>query len=358
MNDSDSNKYNKTFDKVLFIGPSLSSKGGIASVLRSYSSFIHPFHFLPVNSAGGKLSKLAALASTMFRLPFARLKGRKIAHIHYVGANNSWTRETRIAAWCRFWGMKTIMHMHCHAVDFLKHREALGQKEDTRRKLGNATANIVLSHKWVDFLHDELGLNNLRVIYNVIQINNVKHLGRVEGAPIQFVFIGDIVERKGVFDLIEATEELDNGNWKLTICGRGDNKRLEERISKSGCKDKIEFAGVINSSQRDKLLSETDVVVLPSYTEGLPIVILEAMAAGTGIIVSDVGAATDIVTDGKNGIVINPGDVQALSSAMKRYINNPELAVEHAAVSTERINAFYPGAVRRSLLDLYTDILN
>lgn len=341
------------FDKVLFVGPDLKEIGGISSVLISYSTFVKPFHYAQVNSSHGTLVGLFVLAKTMLYIPFARLLGRKIIHIHFC-SGKSWQRESRISAWARLWGLKVVMH--CHSGRFPDYaKKHIGSVRST---LSRSDVNVVLSPKWSKIFETELKIVGTRPINNVIYPSKATHAAPDINQPTRFTFIGDIIDRKGIFDLIDATDLLDDGNWEVVICGRGDNEQLEKRISESPHKNKIEFRGVITPSERDNLLAQTDAVVLPSYFEGVPIVVLEGMSAGAGVIATDVGAVSDLVSDGKNGFLVTPGDKEGLAQAMKRYIENRNLVAEHAAVSAERVKSFYPEAIRRSLLDLYTDILN
>lgn len=343
---------NSIFDKVLFIGPDIRLPGGIASVLRTYSNMIEPFHHLAVNSRRGKVVGYLSLAFLLAKLPFHRFSGQQIVHVHYA-SGKSWRRESLIASWARFCGFKTVMH--CHSGLFPDY--AAEHISEVHKILGRCDINVVLSPKWSKIFETKLKIDGTRPINNVIYPSGVTHIASSQNRPACFTFIGDIIDRKGIFDLIDATDLLDDDNWKLVICGRGDIARLGKRISESPNKDKIEFRGVITSAERDTLLAQTDAIVLPSYFEGVPMVVLEGMSAGTGVIVSDVGAVSDMITDRLNGFIVTPGDREGLVKAMKKYIDNRNLVTEHAAVSAKRIEAYYPDAVRQCLIDLYGDIL-
>ncbi|MCM1519726.1 MAG: glycosyltransferase family 4 protein [Lachnoclostridium sp.] len=347
-------KHNEIFDKVLFVGPALAAKGGISSVLLSYSSFVHPFHFAAVNSVGGKVSKLLALARTIVAIPFARLAGRKIMHIHFCGGN-SWRRERKIARWGKLFGFKTIMHSHAGKFDDFVAQEGA---ENIRHHFSKNDRIVSLSAKWVGIYKQKLGVDDVRYINNIVLPPRIKR-DENPRSELRFVFLGELGERKGVLDILEAVKTLpEDKPWRLIIGGNGDVARLEKAIADSGKADRIEFRGWIGPDEKDKLLAETDVMMLPSFDEGLPISVLEGMANGMGIITTDVGSVSDVITDEVNGLIVTPGDTVSIAEAMKRYIEEPSLIKTHSAVSADRIKAFYPEAVKESLAELYADLLD
>jgi len=340
-------------DKVVFIGPDIKQPGGIASVLRTYSNILSPFHLSAVNSHRGRIAGYLSLILLLVKMPLQRMAGRRIAHIHYA-SGKSWRRESRVATWARLCGLKVVMH--CHSGLFPDY--AKEHLDKVQSVLAQCVVNVVLSPKWSKVFEKELNIHDTQPINNVIQPCSTVHIATDAKRPALFVFIGDIIDRKGVFDLIEAADMIENKDWKIIICGNGDTERLEKRIASSPHKDNFEFLGVINPSERDALLSQADAVVLPSYFEGVPIVILEGMSAGTGVVATDVGAVSDLVNDSVNGFLVPPGDKIGIAQAMKQYIDNRNLVTEHATVSAERIKAYYPDAVRQSLIKLYKKILD
>lgn len=249
------------FDKIIYIGPDIRMIGGIASVLRSYRDMVHPFHFIAVNSHRGRLVGYFSLLALFARLPFARLKGRKVVHIHYA-SGKSWIRESKIMSWARFWGYKTVMH--CHAGLFPAYAN---KHPEVKNTLKHSDVNVVLSPKWIEIFRNQIGIDGTVSINNVIKPSTVKKVSNTDG-PVVFTFIGDIIERKGIFDLIDAVDILPHdADFRIEICGRGETERLQRRIASSHHTDKINFHGAVSPDQRDFILSRTSVVVLPSYAE-------------------------------------------------------------------------------------------
>ena len=146
--------------------------------------------------------------------------------------------------------------------------------------------------------------------------------------PVKFLFLGRIGERKGAFDLIKAFSLLPEGeknNSELIMAGDGDLEEARNLVDHLNVSDQITFPGWIDTEERDRLLDQGSVFVLPSYNEGLPLSMLEAMAWGLPVIVTPVGGISEIVHDGENGLVVEPSNIEQLSGAMESLIVNEDL---------------------------------
>lgn len=142
--------------------------------------------------------------------------------------------------------------------------------------------------------------------------------------PIRFLFVGWLTERKGLRELMQAFDlAAPMGKATLTIVGGGD--LMDEVVAwarQHG--DAVTIAGWVDGSDVLKLYDASDVLLLPSYAEGFPNVVIEAMARGLPVIATSIGAIPDTLNDGRNGVVIAPRDGAALAAAMARYIVEPE----------------------------------
>ena len=103
---------------------------------------------------------------------------------------------------------------------------------------------------------------------------------------------------------------------------------------------------------------ESDVFILPSYSEGMPVSILEAMSYAMPIITTDVGGIPEIVNHNVNGIVIKPGDKRALLSAVGYYLNDSEAIEKHGSESLNIIQEYFPGPVMSKMENLYKSLVN
>lgn len=343
------------FDKVVFIGPDSRGQGGISSVLASYSRHFTPFHILSTNSRKGHFIGYLQTIKAFLTLPVERAKGRKIAHIHYA-SGKSFFRKKMIMFWAKMLGFKIVMH--CHAANGKAYFKASGV-EKIRRILNKADANAVLSEHWKDFFEKELRCANVTIVNNIIGRHS-KTSRTDKTNTTTFLFLGKIDNHKGVFDLVEACKRLKTKalNFKVIIGGNGKNEQLVDLLTSHKLDDIVEFRGWMDTEAKYKAFSESDVLILPSYMEGLPISILEAMEQEKGVIATPVGGVPEIIRHDFNGIIVSPGNIDEIESAIARYINEPTLAKQHGENSRNIVSDFMPEAVESQLLRIYSRLLN
>jgi len=167
--------------------------------------------------------------------------------------------------------------------------------------------------------------------------------------------VGTFKRQKGHRYLVAAAAALAPRFPTLHILLVGDGglaDRVREQVRAAHVSDHVHFLG----TRRDvpELLSASDSFVLPSLWEGLPVALTEAMASGLPVIATDVSGTSQIVTDGESGLLVPPGDEEALAEAIDRLLSDPALASEMAASGRERIAASYGArAQAEHLADLF-----
>lgn len=153
---------------------------------------------------------------------------------------------------------------------------------------------------------------------------------------LNLLFVGWLTERKGIRELMQAFDAVSSTQQvKLTIAGGGDlAKELDQWAHAHG--DAVALAGWVESEQLLALYDQSDVLVLPSYAEGFPNVVIEAMARGMPVIATRVGAIPDTLRSGENGVLIEARDSAALADAFRHYIGQPGDLVCHGAAALNR----------------------
>jgi glycosyltransferase involved in cell wall biosynthesis len=153
------------------------------------------------------------------------------------------------------------------------------------------------------------------------------------GRPFSVLFVGRLIERKGVSCLIRALGRVDDRRVRALIVGEGpERRRLEELARAEGLAGRVEFWGRVSNERLRDAYAAADAFVLPSVvdsrgdTEGLGVVLLEAMNYRVPVIGSNIGGIPDIVIDGHSGLLVPPNDVGALAEAIRRLVGSPELA--------------------------------
>ena len=143
----------------------------------------------------------------------------------------------------------------------------------------------------------------------------------------RLLFIGRLAGVKGVPVLFEALQAIaeDFPDLHLTLIGDGPERReLELEARARGLGGRVEFAGYRSQAEVADALRDTDILVLPSFAEGVPVVLMEAMAARVPVITSRVAGIPELVDDGQSGVLVPPGDVDALAAAIAQLLHDPE----------------------------------
>jgi glycosyltransferase involved in cell wall biosynthesis len=223
---------------------------------------------------------------------------------------------------------------------------------------------IVLSESWKSFYIENLGLKpeQVLVFYNPVKIPaEIPHRSSSVSKKVNLLFLGRIGQRKGAFDLIKAFSLLHTEyqtKSTLILAGDGDIEQAHNLVATLNLENYIKLPGWIGEDERDILLTEADVFILPSYNEGLPLAMLEAMAWELPVIVTPVGGIPEIVTQSENGLIVNPGNVEQLSDAIKSLIENEALRFSLGSKARTSVFALDIKHHWVAFLDLYRSILS
>jgi glycosyltransferase involved in cell wall biosynthesis len=146
---------------------------------------------------------------------------------------------------------------------------------------------------------------------------------------LQLLFVGWLEESKGILELLEAVRELaKDHSFRVDIIGDGHAfERANRFVNENGLNHIVEFSGWQSGEALEEKFGRADVFVLPSWAEGLPNAMIEAMAAGVCVVTTPVGTIPDVVTDGINGVLVHPKNVEALAKGIRSVLVNDELRV-------------------------------
>jgi glycosyltransferase involved in cell wall biosynthesis len=161
-----------------------------------------------------------------------------------------------------------------------------------------------------------------------------------EAHPVVVLFMGWIVRDKGIFDLVEAVHWFreDLHGTRFVICGGGPElESLQLRIADLQLSSRFDFRGWVFGAEKFSIFQQAAIFVLPSYREGVPNVLLEAMAAGRAVVATRVGGIPDLIVDEGMGRLVEAGDIQALGKALAELSHNPALRGTLGAKAREYI---------------------
>jgi glycosyltransferase involved in cell wall biosynthesis len=350
--------------RILQVAPNMTVKGGISSVLKMYlKTELHnryELEFITSHEDGTKLHKIVIMLVGMLKLFYTLLtKNIDIVHIH-CGDIPSPCRKYIYYKISQWFNRKVVLHLH--GALFLEQYQVLSRiwKKRLRLFFEGADTVICLSRTWSDAIGG-LFPNSKRVVVpnGILLPEAVTINGKGSGLPIRIVFLGLIGPRKGVFDLLIVFERLVEEGYdiRLFIGGNGDVKKLTERISLPELKDRVDYLGWIDEDQKCKLLAGCDIFTLPSYGEGMPVSILEAMAYGLAVISTPVGGIPELVDDGMTGYLVAPGDLENLYIKFKALIDQQELRVKMGRNGRRKVeNEFDMRKNHRAISDLYDQL--
>jgi glycosyltransferase involved in cell wall biosynthesis len=256
----------------------------------------------------------------------SRLSGSvDVVHIN-LASHGSTYRKLMIAAWARILGIPYVLHLHSGEYRTFWPENGGFLDRRIRTMFGKASRIIVLGRVWKEFVLARVPEAGDRVVVvpNAAEAPSRPHRGGGDAAHI--IFLGRIGEKKGTPELCEALSAMAGlPGWRATIAGDGNAEELRRRVEQLGLSDRIKVPGWLGPADTADLLSEADILVLPSHVENLPMSVIEGMAAGLAVVSTRVGAVEDIVSDGETGFLVWPRDVPALRHALTRLVEEPDL---------------------------------
>jgi glycosyltransferase involved in cell wall biosynthesis len=353
-------------EHVLLVGPDYKDhRGGIGAVIAVHKDQYEAFNFIathrPLKSS---LLKALYFIRQFVKITFFLATHRriKVVHIH-SSKQGSFYRKLLVAIIAKvIFRRKTINHIHSgNFRRFYDGSNVIGKKLISFfLRLNDVT--ITVSDLWKEYFETAFRLKNVYRINNIINspVNGSALSTYTKNGAVHFLFLGMIHPDKGIFDLLQVLRDhkaaLAN-KLKLFIGGNGQVDKLQALIEAGGLQGIVTFKGWVTGHEKENLLQFADVFVLPSYYEGSPVAMLEAMSYGKPVISTTVGGIPEIVEPGLNGWLHRPGDHEALLNALLYYINEPENIKKHGERSSRIIKNYYPETIVPQLNSVYNSLL-
>lgn len=184
-------------------------------------------------------------------------------------------------------------------------------------------------------------------------------LPRAPNAQVKILFIGRLIPRKGFQRVVQAlplVRQLARVPFEIEVVGTGAAQTdLDALAAKLGISDVIHYVGMVPYDKLERSYQYADIFVLTSLSEGMPSVILEAMACGLPIVASDVGGNNEIVREGDNGFLIRGDDVELLAERLAELVNNGELRRRMGERSRELARQYDWSFIMRRYDELYRE---
>ena len=336
--------------KVLQVGASRNTLGGVATVLREWekSSFWKDYHCKWLQTQDNRCFaiKLFLLIKSSIESVFIIPK-YDIIHFHTT-PGRSIIVQMPIFLLALLYHKNTIIELHVgnQLQDFI-------DDGIFNWVLNKANKIVVLAHVWKHFLIDYYSIDKdkIKVIYNPAPI--------VEATPAKdnyILFMAYLVENKGYDIVIKAFSQSDYSlyNWRLVIAGAGEIERAKSIAKDCGVEDRVDFLGWVSGKKRHELWQRAGAYCMASFQEGFPMTVLEAWAYGAPLITTPVGGLLDVLNNGDNALVFSFGDIESLSHSFNMLYSSGELRERLSKTSILLANTIFSmKTIRKDIALLY-----
>lgn len=317
--------------KVCMVVPSFSAKGGIATVVSGYkgSELEKQYNIKYIESYcdGNKVKKIFKAIEAYFLFIKEILFNRPdLVHIH-SSFGGSFFRKLPFINIAYFMRIPIINHLHGADFEAFYVNASPRKKEIIESTYKKCAKVVVLSEEWKDKISLILPEKNVCIIENYSYINNrIIDRRRKKKNYNTVLFLGFICHRKGCFDIPDIVKIVVESipNVRFILAGDGDINAVKQLID-SSIKENITFPGWIRDNEKEKYLYEADVFFLPSYNEGMPMCILDAMGCGLPVVSTKVGGISKIVWQGINGFIHQPGDKEGMAKSIIEILTDENI---------------------------------
>lgn len=309
------------------IVPDPAVKGGIASVVEGYKGSVlerrYQISYVESYCNGSRRQKLCKAISGYFAFTGQILFNRPdLVHIHSSFGPSFYRKIPFILLACL---CRIPVVNHIHGAEFAPfYEQASGAKRRLVRWVYNRCSRlVVLSEEWKARIGGLVPAERIRVVENYCVIPKVPY--DRERNNLQVLFVGELGARKGCYDIPDIWERIIKKvpSARLVMAGDGEMEKVGQCFAKKGLLSGVAFPGWVRGKDKARLFEQSAVFLFPTYNEGMPMVVLEAMSYGMGIVTTHVGGIPGLIRDGENGRMLGPGEIDAIAQAVIEFLSDP-----------------------------------
>ena len=216
--------------------------------------------------------------------------------------------------------------------------------EIDRRIVKSADKVIAISKTCADELRVFYGIQNLELIPNAVDSSFFCPSNTKEAKDLYALYCGRLSAEKGLIDLIESAPKIIKKypDFKFVIAGNGPlEKRLKKLVTRLNIRKNFRFTGAVDHNSLLKLYQNATVFLLPSYREGLPTTLLEAMSCGIPVVATSIPGVLDVVTDHKTGLLVPPHNPEKMTDAILTLIEDGKLRKEVSSNARKHVQKYF-----------------
>jgi glycosyltransferase involved in cell wall biosynthesis len=355
---------------IVMLGTSPRTRGGIAAVVNTYRAgglFDDVrIRYVATHVDGTQLAKGWRFVCAVAELAIQLLLGRVAAVHAHVSSSASFWRKSMLLLMCRRVGVPTIFHLHSggFAEWVAPGSSSAARAWWIRNTLESSDVVLVLTSTWAKWIKEYAPRANVKVLGNPVSVPAVMPPAEQRASfsgPGCVLFLGWIYDFKGCYDLLKswALFRVQFPGWRLVVGGKGEVDIFLAEAERLGIRQDIDFLGWVTGEDKYRELRRADIFVLPSYREGMPVSVLEAMAWGVPVIATPVGGVPDMMTPDVHGLWVQPGDVTAMCDRLVRLAGSGELRASLAHEARLHVIRYSSvEAVLQPLTRLYDDLIH
>lgn len=317
--------------KVLMIGPGKGLKGGISSVVESYYNVgidkMVDLRYLETFIEGSRYEKFIFAIKALNKFK-SMSNDIDIIHVH-MSSRGSFYRKSLFILKAYKLNKKIILHIHGSEFEKFYKKECNElAKKYVRYIFSLCDKVIALSDEWRDILGQITDICKIDILYNSIEINKIQKYKDYKKKKI--LFLGRIGKRKGVYDILSIVPNIikKHPDAEFILAGDGEVEKIKEICKENKLENNCIILGWTSGEQKIKLLTEATIYLLPSYNEGMPISILEAMANKLPIISTNIGGIPQLIENNKEGFLIEPGNLMQLEESINLLLDSENLRMK------------------------------
>jgi glycosyltransferase involved in cell wall biosynthesis len=348
--------------QVLVVGPVGSDTGGIAQYVNEQLSHLDEYqtetHDISPPEGTGLIWMVFTILHAIGRLlKFTTRDRPDVVHVH-SSYGLSFARASAYITLSRLVLRRPIvLHIHGSSFDDFVATDSRTMARYQSAIFGLTCRVIVLSAYWEDVIAKRVDEERIRVVPNAIDPDDYDP-DTTSSVP-HIVVVSNLIKRKGIPELVQVIsriQESESKPFQVTIAGKGP---LSDEVAEVANKyDTVEYQGYVSEEEKRAILEEGTIYALPSHAEGLPISILEGMAAGNAIVSTHVGSIPEVIGE-KNGRIVSPGEVTELRQAITYLVQNPDVAEDMAVQNIAEIEDKYSWlAIADHLEAIYDDCVD
>jgi glycosyltransferase involved in cell wall biosynthesis len=314
---------------VLMVGTHPTTKGGIRMLVENYRT--HGLFrrarvtFIATHWERSTLAKAAIALAAIARVAWQLVRlDRPLVHVH-VSSRASFWRKSIVCLMVMAARRPYILHVH--GGEFLRfYEEECGPRAQRflRWIFARAALVLALTEGWRERFTRMCPQARVEVLANGVPLPDLAN--RAPASPPRLLFLGVLNRAKGTHDLVHAFARLAHElpEWRLVCAGSGVVDEIRALAAELGIADRVECTGWLDAEAKTGVLRSASIFALPSYAEGLPMAVLEAMAWALPVVATPVGGIPGAVRHGQTGILVPPRDIDALAAALRELMRSPQ----------------------------------